>query len=83
MVHTLKSLDPFQCNPHQGVLDVAAWLESAPIGVDVDVTNRPLDADAAVRRASGVGVQDVHKLGIIPGQGVLVVRMLKSGTSWI
>ncbi|KAG7230798.1 hypothetical protein INR49_019612 [Caranx melampygus] len=53
-------------------------LEGASVGVNVNVAHRPLDADAAVRRAPGVGVQDIHKLGIISGQGVLVICMLKN-----
>lgn len=79
----METLDPFQCNSQQGVLDVAAWLEGASIGVDVNVAHWPLDADAAVWGTPGVSVQDVHKLGIISGQGVLIVCMLKSGASRI
>lgn len=83
MVHTLEALDPFQCNPQQGILDVAARLEGASIGVNVDVAHRPLDADAAVWGAPGVGVQDVHELGVISGQSALVICMLEGGTSRI
>lgn len=68
-------------DPHQSVLDVAAWLESASVGVNVDVAHSPLDADAAVRGASGVGVQDVHKLGIVWGEGAGGVCVLEGGTS--
>lgn len=64
-------------------MDVTARLESASIGVNIDVTHGSLNADAAVRGASGVGVQDINKLGVISGQGVLVVCMLKGGTSRI
>ncbi len=42
-----------------------------------------LDADASIRGAPGVGVQDVHKLSIVFGQGVLVVCMLEGWTSGI
>lgn len=83
MVRTLEALDPFQCNPHQGFLDAAARLEGAAIGVNVDVAHRPLDTNAAVRGAPGVGVQDVHKLGIISGKGALVICVLEVGTSRI
>lgn len=79
----MQALDAFQCDPQQCVLDVAAWLESASIGVNVDVAHGSLDADAAVRGAPGVGVQDVHKLGVASGQGALVVCVLKGGTSRI
>jgi len=79
----LEALDPFQCKPHQGVLDVATWLEGASIWVDVNVTHRSLDANAAVWGPPGVGMQDVHKLGIASGQSALVVCVLKSGTSRI
>ena len=83
MVHTLEALDPFQRNHQQGILEVAAWLEGASVGVNVNVAHRPLDANAAVGGAPGVGVQDVHKLGIISGKGALVICMLKGGTSRI
>lgn len=42
-----------------------------------------LDANAAVWRASGVGVQDVHKLGIASGQSALIICVLKGGTGGI
>lgn len=48
-----------------GVLNVAARLEGAAVGINVHVTHGSLDADAEVRRASGVCVQDVHKGGIV------------------
>lgn len=44
------------------------------------MAHRLLNADAAARGASGVGVQDVHKLGIISRQSVLNVRVFKAGT---
>lgn len=81
--HTLKALDPFQCDPQQSILNVAAWLESASIGVNVDVADWSLDADAAVWGAPSVGVQDVHKLGVTSGQGALVICVLEGGTSRI
>ncbi|TNN75338.1 hypothetical protein EYF80_014385 [Liparis tanakae] len=52
-------------------------LESASVGVNVDVAYGSLDADAAAWGAPGVGVQDVHKLGVLSGQGELVVCVLK------
>ncbi len=64
-------------------MDVAAWLESATVGVNVNVAHGSLDADAAIRGSPGVGVQYVHKLSIVFGQGVLVVCMLEGGTSRI
>lgn len=79
----MEALDAFQRDPQQCVLDVAAWLESASVGVDVDVAHGSLDANAAVRGAPGVGVQHVHKLGVVFGQGVLVVCVLEGGTSRI
>lgn len=79
----MEALDAFQCDPHQRVLDVAARLESASVGVDVDVAHRSLDADAAVRGAPGVGVQHVHKLGVFFGQSVLVVCVLEGGAGRI
>lgn len=82
-VHTLETLDTLQRDPQQRVLDVAARLESAPVGVNVNVAHGSLDADAAARRAPGVGVQDVHKLGIVSGQSVLDVCVFKVGTCWI
>lgn len=47
------------------------------------MSNGSLDADAAVRGSSGVGVQDVHKLGVVRREGVLVVCVLKGGTCGI
>lgn len=79
-MHTLEALDSLQCNPQQRVLDVTAWLESAAVGVNVNVAYGSLDADAAARGAPGVGVQDVHKLGIVSGQSVLDVCVFKVGT---
>lgn len=79
----MEALDAFQGDPQQCVLDVAARLEGASVGVNVNVAHGSLDADAAVWGASGVGVQDVHKLGVIPGQGALVVGVLEGGTSRI
>lgn len=43
----------------------------------------PLDADAAVRRAPRVGVQDVHELAVVSGQGALVVCVLEGGAGGI
>lgn len=80
---TLEALDALQCNSQQRVLDVTARLEGAAVGVDVDVSNGSLDADAAVGRSSGVGVQHVHKLGVVRRQGVLVVCVLKGGTGGV
>lgn len=81
--HTLEALDSLQRDPQQCVLDVAARLESATVGVNVNVAHRFLDADAAARGAPGVGVQDIHKLGIVSGQSVLDVCVFKAGTCWI
>lgn len=64
-------------------MDITAWLESASIGVNVNVAHWSLNADAAVWGASGVGVQNVYKLGIISGQSVLVICMFKCGTGRI
>lgn len=83
VVHTLEALNPFQCNPQQSILDVTAWLESATIGVNVNMAHWSLDANAAVWGAPGVGMQDVHKLGVTSGQGALLICMLKGGTSRI
>lgn len=77
---TLEPLDALQGDSHQRVLDVAARLEGSPVGVDVDVPHGSLDADAAVRGPSGVGVEDVHELGVVGGEGVLVVRVFEGGT---
>lgn len=82
-VHTLEALDALCCNSQKCVLDVTARLECAPVGVNVDVPHGSLDADAAVRGSSGVGVQDVHELGVVGGEGVLVVRVFKGGTCGI
>lgn len=62
-----------------GVLNVAARLEGATVGVNVHVTHGSLDADAEVRRASGVCVQDVHKGGIVRWQTPRTVCILKAG----
>lgn len=43
----------------------------------------PLDADAAVGGAPGVGVQDVHELAVVSGQGALVVCVLEGGAGGI
>ena len=83
MGHTLEAPDPPLGDSNQRVLDVAARLEGASVGVNIDVSHGPLDADAAVRGAPGVGVQDVHELGIVPGQGALVVSVLEGGTGRI
>lgn len=79
----MEALDSLQRDSQQCVLDVAARLESAAVGVNVNVAHRFLDADAAARGAPGVGVQDVHKLGIISGQSVLDVCVFEVGTCWI
>lgn len=79
----MEALDSLQRDPQQRVLDVAARLESAAVGVNVNVAHGFLDADAAARGAPGVGVQDVHELGIVSGQSVLDVCVFKVGTCWI
>lgn len=54
--HTVEALDALGRNSQQCVLDVAARLERAPVGVNINVSHGSLDADAAVRGSSGVGV---------------------------
>lgn len=54
--HTMEAFDALGRNSQQCILDVAARLEGAPVGVNVDVSHGSLDADAAVRGPSGVGV---------------------------
>jgi len=76
---TLQAFDAGRGAAQEGVLDVAARLEGASVGVDVHVAHGPLDADAAVRQAARVGVQDVHELGVTRGQDVLVVGVLEGG----
>lgn len=79
-MHTLQALDSLRSDSQQCVLDVTARLECATVGIDVNVAHGLLDADAAARRTSGVGVQDVHKLGIVSRQSVLNVGVFKAGT---
>lgn len=43
--------DQTQCFPK-----IATWLETSTIGININVSNRFLDPNAAVWRASGVGV---------------------------
>lgn len=81
--HTLEALDALECDSQQRVLDVTARLERATVGVNIDVSNRSLDADAAVWGSSGVGVQDVYKLGVVRRESVLVVCVFKGGTCGI
>lgn len=81
--HTLVAIDAPHRDSQQRVLDVAARLERATVGVNVNVSNRSLDADAAARGPPGVGVQDVHKLGIVGGEGGLVVCVFKGGACGI
>lgn len=52
----MEALDALGRNSQQRILDVAARLERAPVGVNVNVSHGSLDADAAVRGSSGVGV---------------------------
>lgn len=54
--HTMEALDALGCNSQQCILNVTARLERAPVGVNVNVSHGSLDADAAVRGSSGVGV---------------------------
>lgn len=76
----MQAFDSLGSDSQQCVLDVAARLESAAVGIDVDVAHGLLDADAAARGASGVGVQDVDKLGVISRQSVLNVSVFEAGT---
>lgn len=55
-------------NHLHSVLQTASRLESATIWVDVNMPHRPLDANAQVWCASGVGVQNIHKVGIVRGE---------------
>lgn len=45
---TLEALDSLRCNVQQHVLDSAARLKSAAVGVNVDVAHGPLDANTAI-----------------------------------
>lgn len=45
--------------------DVAARLKSSPIGVEVKVRHRLLDAHAEAHVLLGKGVDGIHKVGII------------------
>lgn len=47
------------------VHDVAARLESSPIGVEVKVRHRLLDADAEAHVLLGEGVDGIHKVSVI------------------
>lgn len=69
------------CSDHpHGVLQAAARLEGASIGVDVHMTHGSLDADAEVRAASGICVQDVDEFCIVRGEPVWPVGVLKGRT---
>lgn len=80
-VLTSEAIEAFHGNSQQSIMNVAARLEGSSIGVNIDVAHSPLDADAATRGAPGVGVQYIHKLGIVLGQGALDICILKGGTS--
>lgn len=67
-------------HPHS-VLQAAARLEGTSIGVDVHMTHWSLNADAEIRAASGVRVQDVDKFRIIRGETVQPIGMLKGRAS--
>lgn len=47
------------------VLDVAAWLEGATVGVEIKVSHRLLDAHTEPHVLLGEGVDGVHKVGIV------------------
>lgn len=70
-----KVSDLFQSTP-----EVAARLEAASVGVNVDVTDRLLDPNAETQRASREGVQDVHKVRVVRRQPPVSVRPLKVRT---
>lgn len=63
----------------QHVAQRAAGLNLAAVGVDVDVPDGPLDADADAQSFPRVGVQDVHEVGVIGGQALLLLHVLKQG----
>jgi hypothetical protein len=64
-------------------LQIAAWLETASIGVYVHMTHRLLDADAESQRAPCEGVKNVHKVSIIWGQAVVSMLSLKVWPGWV
>lgn len=61
----------------QHVPQSAAGLHLTTIGVDVNVPDGLLDPNAEAQGFSGVGVQNVHKVGVIRRQSVLFLHTFK------
>lgn len=70
------------CDRPQDIIESTAWLEVTPVGVDVDVTHRHLNADAQAKGAR-VGVQDIHEVCVVRGQPLVDVRPFKQRPSRI
>lgn len=54
-----------------------AGLHFTTVGVDVNVSDRPLDPYADAQSLSGVSVQDVHKVCIVRGEALLLLHILE------
>lgn len=67
----------------QGSPQIAARLEAASVGVNVNVAHRLLDPDAETQGAPREGVEDVYKVSIVWGEASVGVLALKVWTSWI
>lgn len=61
------------------VHDVAARLESSPVGVEVKVRHRLFDADAEAHVLLGEGVDGVHKVGVVWREPVCGGHAFKEG----
>lgn len=65
----------------QSAPEVAARLEAAAVGVNVDMTDGLLDPDAETQGASREGVEDVHKVSVVRRQAPVSVHPLKAWAS--
>lgn len=61
----------------QSAPEVAAWLEAASVGVNVDMADRLLDPDAETQGAPCEGVEHVHEVSIVRREASVCVHPLK------
>lgn len=61
----------------QHVTKCTAGLHVTTVGVDVNVPNWLLDANADTQSLSSVRVQNIHKVGVIWGEAPLLLHTLK------
>lgn len=67
----------------QHVAQRAAGLNLAAVGVDVDVSDWPLDPDADTQSFPRVCVQNIHKVGVVRRQALFLLHVLKQRSCWV